>query len=77
MKSTRQTHQAMLDFLHEKRFERLVIKRYGSKCYLIISADKEDHVFLNDSGEKMIYRHGWQIKDWLTKSFNIGLNQSV
>lgn len=71
MKTALQAHEDMLVALREKTFERLVIKRLDTTCYLVITSEGEAHVFLDRKGERGEYRHAWQVRDWLLKSFNI------
>ena len=71
MKTAQQSHDEMLIALREKTFERLVIKRLGSVCYLVVTSEGEAHVFGDRKGERKEYRHAWQVREWLTESFNI------
>ena len=71
MKTAQQAHEDMLAVLREKTFERLVIKRLDSRCYLVITSEGEAHVFGDRKGERREYRHAWQVRDWLLESFNI------
>ena len=71
MKTANQAHEDMLAALREKTFERLVIKRMDSRCFLVITSEGEAHVFLDRKGERREYRHAWQVRDWLLEAFNI------
>lgn len=68
-------HQRQLDVLENKSFEGLMIWRSESSCYLVIAADGEKHVHLNKQGEKKIFRHAWQIKEWLKDQYGIDESQ--
>ena len=57
--------------LEAKTFKRLLIKRHKNECFLLIDLDGKFHVFVNQSGNKMIFRHIWQIKELLEKKYKI------
>jgi hypothetical protein len=71
MKVAQQAHADMLAALREKTFERLVIKRLDSTCYLVIAYEGKAHVFGDSNGKRIEYRHAWQVRDWLQESFDI------
>jgi hypothetical protein len=71
MTAAHQLHKEMVSALREKTFQRLTIKRLGEKCYLVVVVAGRAHVFADHAGEKKEYRHAWQIRDWLKRSFDI------
>jgi hypothetical protein len=71
MTPAHQLHDEMLSALREKKFERLAIRRFDDRCYLIIVVAGHSHVFADHAGEKKEYRHAWQIREWLKTSFDV------
>ena len=74
MKETRDAHEKMTTILRENAFDRIDVKRIGSVCYLIITANGETHVYNDSNGMRKEYRHAWQARDWLIKTFGISPN---
>ena len=71
MTDAHRLHEEMLSALRDKKFERLAIKRFDEKCYLIIVLEGHSHVFSDHAGAKKEYRHAWQVRDWLKAAFGI------
>jgi hypothetical protein len=57
--------------LMDNNFETLSIVRAGRDCYLVINAGGKSQVYSDNRGKKKVYRHAWQLKDWLKKAFGI------
>ncbi len=64
-------YERVLNALREKTFSDLTIRRVGSECYLIVTAGGKSHVFADYAGKRKVYRHAWQIRDWLQSTFGI------
>ncbi len=71
MTEAHKIHTVMVSVLREKKFDRLVVKRFEGKCYLTIIIEGKTYVFADHAGLKKEYRHVWQITDWLESAFNI------
>ncbi len=61
----------MMDALKMHSYRNLVIKRQDRDCYLLIYFDDSVKIFTDKKGKRKAYRHAWQIKDWLEKTFGI------
>lgn len=71
MTDTHQTHDKVVAALRERRYERLVIKRFEARHYLIVVIAGHPHVFADHAGKQKEYRHAWQIRSWLQEQFDI------
>jgi len=71
MKTEQQSEEDILTALRENTFERLLIRRLRSQCYLIITIGDTAHVLCDSKGISKQYRHAWQIREWLKDSFGI------
>ena len=71
MKTDQQSEEDMIAALRENTFERLMIRRLRSQCYLIITIGDAAHVLCDSNGVSKQYRHAWQIREWLQDSFGI------
>jgi hypothetical protein len=68
------THIEQIKTLENHDFSALRIKRVQSDCYLIIDHIGKSKVLVNKKGKPYIFRHAWQIKDWLKSKFGIDPN---
>lgn len=71
MTDAHKLHDEVIAALRERRYERLVIKRFESKHYLVVTANGRSYVFADHAGNKKEYRHAWQIRSWLEETFAI------
>ena len=60
--------------LRLKSYKSIFLKRRGDECFLIIDIDGTPHVLPKMDGKPRIYRHIWQLKDWLRLKFNIDVD---
>ena len=69
--SVHKAHERMISALQEKRYERIEIKRLGPDCYLLITCGGETNALVDRHGTRKVYRHAWQAREWLEKTFGI------
>ena len=61
----------MIAKLQDAECSDLSIRRFGSDCYLIVVVDGVPHVFTDSKGKRKVYRHVWQIREWLESTYGI------
>ncbi len=59
------------EVIRSRTFDELIIKRVESDCYLIVMTCGKAKVYADRLGKHKIYRHAWQIRDWLSSTFGI------
>ena len=70
------TEQDFIDILENRRYTKLWAKRMGYECFLIVEHSGKANVYVKKNGERLVFRHHWQLEEWLKEKFNIDLGAS-
>ncbi len=62
--------------LESGHYRTIFIKRQGSECFLVIDVDGTPHVYVKQDGKAKVYRHIWQLKEWLKSQFKIEIDDN-
>ena len=65
----KKTETTIEDALRARSFETLAIKRIDRECYLVVTIAGTARVLTDRKGDRMMFRHAWQVRDWLQDSF--------
>jgi hypothetical protein len=64
-------HTAFVSALRNRDYERLLIRRVKSDCYLVVVQAQGTHVYVDRFGRQVARRHAWEIREWLQREFGI------
>jgi|GEM_PF-4884855 len=66
--------QTQMHALENNLFDQLNIIRDKNECFLVIQLNGQNNVLTSPTGSRKVFRHVWQIRNWLNEKFGIDEN---